>query len=297
LITSFPLAEASKLRPLFAGLEYNVAIDSTLDDITPGTVWIDDPKHPRTALIHTVECWAFAGEPQDTVQVEAWGRFIREELFPTPQGDEIDLHVTPVWEAWAETLSVQMDRPTIFWPRRHYECRTLAIPDWASRLPQGMSMHHIDSDLLDRVDRGVLKAPTHTIGWTENNWGTRENYLRCGFGLCTVHEPTNEVVSWSVADCISGDRCEIGIHTHPDFRQRGLATLTTAAAVDHALTYGFRMVGWHCNEHNLGSIRTAEKVGFTLERKYRALVYLSDREKHAELLAYSKTLDRSLALS
>jgi RimJ/RimL family protein N-acetyltransferase len=242
-----------------------------------------------------VECWAFGGEPGDAVQVEAWGRFIRDEIFHTPEGDELDLHVTPAWEAWAATLSAPLDRPTIYWPRRHYECRTLAIPDWASRLPEGMSMQRIDADLLDRVDRGDLKAPSHTIGWTENNWASRGNYLRCGFGFCTVNDPTSEVVSWSVADCISGDRCEIGIHTHPDFQRRGLATLTTAAAVDHALTHGFRMVGWHCNEHNLGSIRTAEKVGFTLERTYQALVYLSDPGNHAKLLAHSQTFDPPIA--
>jgi len=36
------------------------------------------------------------------------------------------------------------------------------------------------------------------------------------------------------------------------------------------LSLGFEVVGWHCPQENVGSIRTAEKVGFELERAYEA---------------------------
>jgi len=75
-------------------------------------------------------------------------------------------------------------------------------------------------------------------------------------------------VSWSLADCRSGDACEIGIHTAEPYRRRGLATLTAAATVEYALSNGFSTVGWQCSEDNLGSIGTAEKVGFERERDY-----------------------------
>jgi RimJ/RimL family protein N-acetyltransferase len=77
----------------------------------------------------------------------------------------------------------------------------------------------------------------------------------------------DQVVSWSVADCVSGGACEIGIHTRKDYRRRGLGTLTAAAAVDLGLS-NYRFVGWHCDEQNIPSIRVAEKVGFDLERRY-----------------------------
>jgi RimJ/RimL family protein N-acetyltransferase len=110
--------------------------------------------------------------------------------------------------------------------------------------------------------------PEHVTGWMVNNWGSSDRFLRDGFGYLTVR--AGEAVSWSLCDCASGDLCEIGIHTAPAYRRRGLASVTAAAAVEHALSHGFTMVGWHCPEDNLGSIGTAEKVGFQRERNYRA---------------------------
>jgi RimJ/RimL family protein N-acetyltransferase len=121
----------------------------------------------------------------------------------------------------------------------------------------------VDQDLLDTPG---LIIPDHLLGWMKGNWGSVENFLARGFGFCTLHG--SRIVSWSVADCVSGDQCEIGIQTEPDYRQRGLAAITVAACVQHALTHGFAAVGWHCNTDNEGSQRTALRVGFVKERDY-----------------------------
>jgi hypothetical protein len=71
-----------------------------------------------------------------------------------------------------------------------------------------------------------------------------------------------------LSDCVSGERCEIGINTDERHRRRGLAALTVAATVNHCLDNGLGLIGWHCLANNTGSRRTAEKVGFALEREY-----------------------------
>jgi tetratricopeptide (TPR) repeat protein len=111
-----------------------------------------------------------------------------------------------------------------------------------------------------------MEIPEHVTSWMTTNWGSTPAFMKHGFGFCTLHD--KRIISWSLADCVSGSACEIGIHTHEDYRRQGLATLTAAATVDHALLSGFRYVGWHCDEYNVGSIGVAEKVGFELERKY-----------------------------
>jgi GNAT superfamily N-acetyltransferase len=100
----------------------------------------------------------------------------------------------------------------------------------------------------------------------EINWGSITVFMQKGFGFCMLHG--KKIVSWSVVDCVSGNACEIGIHTREDYRRKGLATLATAATIEYCLSQGFRTVGWHCDEYNLPSMKVAEKVGFTLERKY-----------------------------
>ena len=94
----------------------------------------------------------------------------------------------------------------------------------------------------------------------ETNWGSVPCFLERGFGSCVLHG--HQIVSWSVADCISGDACEIGIHTREDYRCRGLGTLATAAAAGLGLSrYG--SVGWHCDEQispRLGLLRRSDSI-------------------------------------
>jgi RimJ/RimL family protein N-acetyltransferase len=121
----------------------------------------------------------------------------------------------------------------------------------------------IDPPLLANTD---LSIPDHIPAWITSNWGSTEAFMKHGFGFTVMHQ--NHLVSWSLADCISGNRCEIGIHTLPEYRRQGLATHTAAATVDYALQHGFTHIGWHTSEDNIGSIKVAEKVGFTRSTDY-----------------------------
>ncbi len=171
-------------------------------------------------------------------------------------------------ESWEKQLAVVIHpHQPIQIPRRHYICRELKY-DWRVNIPDGFAVHRIDEALLNRPG---LEIPRHIKGWMVNNWGATADFLQRGFGFVTLHEDADDavrVVSWSLADCRSGDACEIGIHTAEQYRRRGLAALTAAATVEYALSNGFSTVGWQCSENNLGSTGTAEKVGFERERDY-----------------------------
>jgi tetratricopeptide (TPR) repeat protein len=54
------------------------------------------------------------------------------------------------------------------------------------------------------------------------------------------------------------------------------------------LSSGFRQVGWHCDEYNLGSIGVAEKVGFKLERKYVQYYACASEAHHLEETAQAQ---------
>jgi RimJ/RimL family protein N-acetyltransferase len=148
--------------------------------------------------------------------------------------------------------------------------------DWSASLPDGSTVHRITQALLNRAK---LEIPDHLQVWMAYNWGSTTAFLERGFGSVTIEN--DQVVSWSLADCVSGDACEIGIRTAEAFRRRGLATITAAAVVEYALSNGFSKVGWHCPEDNHGSIGTAEKVGFERKRDYTMYhlsVYVRDTQ-------------------
>jgi len=276
-------ADYEKVRPLFRALEYHLTSAAVLNGNCPGKVFVDDPANPRTAFMFSPEGCYLAGNPAN----DAFNRALNHAIYAGQAFDgEVDaLFFVCHAEGWREHLSVVLNpRPPIKMPRRHYVCRESKY-NWRANVPDGCAVHCIDEVLLNRPGLRIL---AHVTDWMKNNWGSTADFLQRGFGFVAIR--TDKVVSWSLADCIGGDACEIGIHTLPAYRRRGLATITAAAAVDHASSLGLSLVGWQCAEDNLGSIRTAEKVGFEKERDYTMYYVFLDEAAHlAELKHIQQT--------
>jgi len=255
-----------KVRPLFNQLDYNLIISAVIERTSPGRIYVDDEVTPETAFLCSVEGYYLAGHVDNDSFNKALNRLILEKFFAgdTVRKDETDISIGFHPDSWKDKMEVIFrPRTPLKASRRHYVCRELKAVDWRNRVPEGFSIQPADKKLLET--RGLV-IPDHVTNWMKTNWGSIRDFLQGGFGFCMLHG--KKVVSWSIADCVSGDACEIGIHTHPDHRRHGLATLTAATTVDYCLSSGFTSVGWHCDEYNLGSIGVAEKVGFELERKY-----------------------------
>jgi RimJ/RimL family protein N-acetyltransferase len=266
-----------KVRPLCRGLDYHLTMQAVIDGESPGRIYVDDVQTPHTAFICSVEGYYLAGDSENADFSQALSDLIHGtgesgKTFRDGE-DAIELDVFP--QAWERHMSTLFpDYAPLIEQRRKYLCTQLRV-DWKKLLPDGYSVHPIDQYLLDHSG---VKISDHVHGWIRGNWGSREYFFQHGFGFCLVHE--QQVVSWSVADCISGDRSEIGIQTLPKYQRRGLATITVAATVDFCFSQGFKSVGWHCNDNNIGSWKTAEKVGFVKERDYQFYLYFFDKAVH-----------------
>jgi RimJ/RimL family protein N-acetyltransferase len=269
-----------KVLPLFKELGWNLITSAVIEGTSPGRVYTDCVGDPRTAFMCTVEGYYLAGYDNNDEFNSSLNKLIFEKIFAgdTVRKDETDVAIGFHPNSWEEKMSIIFQgRIPLTTARRHYVCTELRVNQWKDHVPKGFTTQRIDERLLRTPQ---LKIPEHLKGWMKTNWGSTSDFVKKGFGFCTLHD--KQVVSWSVADCTSGDACEIGIHTCEDYRRQGLATLTAAAAVDYALSNGFRYVGWHCDEYNLPSIKTAEKVGFKLERKYIQCYACSNEAHHLE---------------
>jgi len=267
-----------KVRPLFNQLDCNLIISAVIERTSPGRIYVDDVVTPETAFLCSVEGYYLAGPVDNGSFNKALNRLIFEKFFAgdTVRKNETDISIGFHPDSWKDKMEVIFrGRTPLKALRRHYLCRELKAVDWKSRVPEGFSVQRADQKLLETHG---LVIPDHVTNWMKTNWGSISDFLKGGFGFCMLHG--KKVASWSIADCVSGVACEIGIHTHPDYRRRGLATLTAAATVDYCLSSGFTSVGWHCDEHNLGSIGVAEKVGFELERKYTQYFCMYNEANH-----------------
>jgi GNAT superfamily N-acetyltransferase len=270
-------ADYEKARPLFSPLEFHLTSAAVLDGNNPGLVMVDDQINPQSAFMLSPEGSYLAGRSDNDAFNCALRQAVREkQILDVPVEALWVICATPDWEEQLSNLVAPFKPEEI--ARRHYVCRTLKH-DWRARLPNGFEVHHLDAALLNRPG---LSIPDHIKGWMEGNWGSTADFLKRGFGAVTLCE--DECVSWSVADCRSGDACEIGIRTVERYRRRGLAAIAAAATVECALSHGFLTVGWQCSEDNLGSIGTAEKVGFERERDYTLYhVALDEADDEAQI--------------
>ncbi len=280
MINELKKRDYEKVRSLFAELEWNLITSAVIEGTSPGRVYVDQVKKPRTAFMCTVEGYYLAGYDRNDAFNTSLNRLIFEKFFAedTIRKDETDVAIGFHPDSWRDKMPIIFHgRMPLTTARRHYVCTELKAEHWKDQAPIGFQVQRIDEHLLQT---SRLEIPEHLTGWMKTNWGSIDSFLHKGFGFCTLGD--TQVVSWSVADCISGDACEVGIHTHENYRRQGLATITAAATVDYALSNGFQYVGWHCDEYNLPSIKTAEKVGFKLERKYTQFYACSNEAHHLE---------------
>ncbi len=255
-----------QVQPLFMELAWNLITRAVIEGTSPGKVYVDRVKSPKSAFMCTVEGYYLAGYDSNEAFNTSLNKLVFERLFAgdTVRKNETDVAIGFHPESWTDKmLAVFHGRVPLVTARRHYVCTELQSNTWRDRVPEGFQVRRLDAELLHTPK---MEVPQHVTEWMMTNWGSVSDFMEKGFGFCALHG--RRVVSWSVADCVSGSACEIGVHTHEDYRRRGLATVTVAAAVDYALSSGLRQVGWHCDEYNLGSIKVAENVGFQLERKY-----------------------------
>ena len=132
-------------------------------------------------------------------------------------------------------------------PRDEYCYPHDKAPDFD--IPDGYSLHSIDEKLFNRLTGRVVPSLY---------WKDYEEYSKNGRGICIMHG--NEPASWAFSAASSSLECDIGIETSEAYRRRGLAFIAAAAAMMEMLPE--KRPAWTCQRSNLGSARTAEKLGF-----------------------------------
>jgi RimJ/RimL family protein N-acetyltransferase len=164
-------------------------------------------------------------------------------------------------------------------PRRYYECREFAL-DWRTDVPEGYDIRRLEKTLLNDPQ---LKIPDDILKILEK-WRSISAPPLKDFGFVCIRR--NRIVSWATIDFISDGVGEAGIFTLSGYRRRGLAAIVTAAAVEHGLSHGLSKINWTCNEDNIASIRTADKLGFERGRDYMMYCMIFNEVQHLGNLAY-----------
>jgi len=256
----------ARALPLAQDAPHNLTLTAVGEGSSPGTIWVDDPQHPRAALFATPEGEFLIGRCGDDVR-RAFADFITDELLPGGDNEGWWLCWLHYWpDDWRPVLQTMLTGHHWLDVYQHYYSFRGPPTEPSGDPPPGYRLQRVDAELLGKAEgRNVGRIKRYA----KSNFGSVPAFLERGFGVCLMHGP--DAVSWCMSDCVSGHRCEIGIHTDPHYRRRGMASLTVAATVEFCLSNGLTDIGWHCWSTNTASASTAERAGFERILDHHAL--------------------------
>ena len=256
------------VRLILLGMDFHLIGRSILTQQTPAQIFVDNMEHPKTLFAQAGHRYILAGDPE----IDSFNLGIRKlfanVIFPRAlaEGQE-GFAIYYDSAAWEEKMqAILMDKEIIHADREYYACKTLKYK-WQDFMPAGFQLQMVYADLLANTDLKHLDTLKEEM---TSERPSVEDFLAKSFGVCVIHE--NEIAGWCLSEYNADSRCEIGIETISEFRQRGIATALTLAFLEHAFSHGLSEVGWHCFKRNVPSAQTARKAGFDKIRDYKSYI-------------------------
>jgi len=258
-------ADCARARDLFAAPRLRLSLDALIAGNSPGTLWVDDPAAPRSALMWDGDgSVALAGDANNAAFLWEAASVIAEQVLARQRSLKIR-YADLGWEGAMEALfpGAMLSSGA----RVLYSFGRVALPDWRSRVPEGFAIRAVDeaflaADGLANIGRLRAEVAAH--------WPSVERYLARGFGYCALHG--DEVAGWCDGGLASPGKISITIETMESYRQRGLATLMASAFLERCQREGIAPY-WDAWADNWGSIATAERIGLARIDAYAIRVY------------------------
>ncbi len=273
MIAELDKSEFEKARSVYAGLENCVAATAVIEGNTPGRIFVDNSENPAAAFMWNEFRYGFlAGNPDNSEFIESLSRLLTETLLPEAKNShDPTLLLYPYPESWREKIDVLVRGHSPLHLARSmftFNPSKFTHQGWRERIPAGFDIR--------RVDESLAKKPA-VAGELDFLWTSRDNFLSKGVGFCLLRG--EEIVSLCYSVFAAGQKREISVYTDSQYREKGFATLTVAAYIDHCQQNGLSPV-WQCWGNNAPSRALAAKLGFEHVVDYP--VYLIDLNKKEE---------------
>ena len=255
----------SKIRPFFKPVMFDMFVTAVLKNEMSGRVYVDSLDNPRSGFIMTPESCLAVGDAENRLFLQNLRQIFEETVLVgdvvNPANNEFcigfvsgdwDTVLPQLMNGWQQLTDENGDTC-------HYLLKKLTF-DWRNHLPIGYTVQQVNNSKLHTQAMALLARAFDMAQLNTSHDFAK--FSQTGFGFVTLSG--DEVVCASMSDVVSGNRCEIGIATAEKHRRLGLAAVTTAASVEHALAIGMSEVNWQTGDDHWGSRKTAEKVGFKL---------------------------------
>jgi RimJ/RimL family protein N-acetyltransferase len=255
------------LRPFFKDLKGNLVLSAILEQNSPAQIWVDDNFIPKSVFLwdKANNVFYLSGDGENITfnnkiekLLECW---IIPELLTY---DRPYLRIRVSNDVWTNQFSLFFKKinleKTVY---GLYSLNEYTELNWEKSIPPGFQIVKI-GDYFLRSFKSNIGLVTQEI---QKMWTSIERFIEYGFGFSLVAK--NKIVCWCTAEYLSEGKCGIGIETIPQYRNRGLATLTASVFIEYCRINGINPF-WECNLDNKASRRVAEKIGFSKEDEFIA---------------------------
>lgn len=257
-------AQYAMLQLLLEPFMDQLVLPTILWGHAPAKCWTDDSESPSIAVAwDMVNTFVFCavGTPSSEA-VEQLGDLLLTELLPGAKAAGHELfHLRFAHEALQEGVQQRLKDHDLSPKLLHSYSRPRGngpgSPLALGSLSNDFNLVRLTAEVLSS-DLGNMDEIRYCV---DACWRDRRKYLDEGIGYCIVD--SMNVASWCSTDYIIGGSADLYVESFAGYRERGLATRVVSACVDACHSAGWS-IHWHCWSDNRGSVRLAEKHGFTL---------------------------------
>lgn len=252
--------EFALVAPLFRDVQLYAPVPySVIEGNEPGTIFVDRHQEPTAALVcsHGGHYY-LAGDPADTQFSNSLEHLLFEEM-----GGMDSFHLFFYPSDWEDKLKMILPARATQRTMRFYDFNPTRFShtNWKEKIPRGFCLKSIGEIVRQKLAIQVNPSISHTQSWIDNNPISKE------LGFCLLQE--DEVVSICCSLIAGNGLRDISVATADEFRERGFATLVTAAFIEKCAAKGLIPV-WHCSPENLASNALARKLGFEEKGDFQA---------------------------
>lgn len=217
---------------------------SIAEGFQSGDIYTDSAEYPTFALFWHVSGFAYlTGRPNDGDLEEIY------KLMKNEDGTNLRRFVLELKD---EVVRAYFQRKKDVEEHPRYRFRLQDKETLDEAVPEGYELREVDAGLLAKISGNIVPA---------SFWRSEEEFLENGKGYCVMYG--DEVVSVAFSAAVSSNQVDIGIETAQAHRNKGLAVIAAKKMVEYVKSIHKEPV-WDCNVANVGSRRTAERVGFEI---------------------------------
>lgn len=278
MIKEIYIVDFKNYKKLFQNIFYALNSLAVINGDNQGRMWLDNHENPKTGvLVDNENSIYLVGKSNNSNLNKEIANLIFNEIFPKARITSEQFENTWViyydHEDWKNKIEQDMNIIDYLpLKRSYYLYKNPSTLKWEEFITDGYTIEFLNEEFFERKDLTNFNEITNYIN---KSWSSKEAFLMSGFGFCLVNKD-NRIISWCISDWVTDEKTEIGVGTDENFRRRGYATLVVNATLNYCLKKNFK-VGWHCSNHNIASQKTAEKVGFKLEKEYNIILGSFDK--------------------